>query len=64
MRKVKLFRVRMGESGQLPKGYPEGMIVGLTQLEFESLQKSNLLKICFEEIELISEYNSQEPKND
>lgn len=56
MKQVKLFRVRMGSAGQLPKGFPEGMLVGLTQAEHESLCKNPVLKECFEPIEIVTEY--------
>lgn len=62
MKKVKLFRVKVGSSGQLPKGFPEGMITGLTKLEFESLSKQSFLKECFEEIKIVSEYEDNKTK--
>lgn len=62
MKQVKLYRVRMGSAGQLPKGFPEGMITGLTQVEHESLSKNPILKECFEEVEVVTEFpKNQEP---
>jgi len=51
-----MFRVKMGSAGQLPKGFPEGMLTGLTKSEYESLTKNKLLKECFEEVQLVAEY--------
>ncbi len=58
-KQVNLYRVRMGSAGQLPKGYPEGMVTGLTKAEHESLIKNTLLKDCFEPVEVVSEFTSE-----
>lgn len=50
----------MGSAGQLPKGFPEGMITGLTKIEFDSLQNNPILKECFEAIEIVPEYPKEE----
>lgn len=55
-----MFRVKMGSAGQLPKGFPEGMLTGLTKKEYESLTKNKLLKECFEQVEVVEEYPPEE----
>ncbi len=53
MKTAKLFRVKPGNSGQLPKGFPEGMLTALTEKDFELLQKNALLRECFEPINIV-----------
>lgn len=42
----------MGSGGQLPKGFPEGMLTALTDAEIESLKKNPILGECFEPVNL------------
>lgn len=63
MKRTRLFRVRTGSSGQLPKGYPEGMLMALTESEVQTLAKNTLLNECFEPVELISHNNEGEVRN-
>lgn len=59
IKQVKLYRVRMGSAGQLPKVFPEGMVTGLTKIEHDSLVKNTLLKDCFEPVEVVAEFTSE-----
>jgi len=58
-KQVKLYRVKMGSKGQLPTGYPEGMVTGLTKKEFDALGKNPILKECFEPVEVVAEFSEQ-----
>lgn len=49
---VGFYRIRMGSNGQLPIGWPEGMLTALTKEELESLDKNPVLRECFERVEL------------
>ncbi len=60
MKKVKLFRIRIGKGGQLPSGFFEGSIVGLTKVEFDTLQKNKLLAECFDPVQIIEEYEEEQ----
>lgn len=51
----------MGTGGQLPKGFPEGMVISFTEKELESLKKNTLLFECFEQIKVVDEYPGSEP---
>jgi hypothetical protein len=62
MKQVKAYRVKMGTGGQLPKGFPEGMLTGLTDTEVESLKKNPILGECFEAVELIPHPKPEEKK--
>lgn len=53
----------MGTAGQLPKGFPEGMVISFTQIELESLKKNPVLMECFEQIKVVDEYPLKKSDN-
>lgn len=57
-----LFRVRLGSAGQLPKGFPEGMVAAITEEEWEQMQKNQHLAECFEKVEFIRHPEQESPE--
>jgi len=52
MKVVRLYRVKMNSLGLLPKGFPEGMLTGMTSDEFKQIQNIPHIRECFEEVHL------------
>ena len=52
MKSVTLMRVKRHAKGFIPPGYWEGIIVGLTDDEIETLKKNPYMEDCFEPVQI------------